>query len=553
MVRSIPRGKRSYMPDYIAFLAMLTVAAAVAVGLTLQIGLTLPVSSIIACSGLAAAITGHVLLRRNDSVARLEAELAQRSSDPRFDDIAADAAGDGGLDDEPEPVPPLGDYRPAGTGPALTAPAAIAADQPLEDEALEGESLARLQIAGPKTQPVSGSKAHLGTRQGDDVGKIIKRLADDIGAGRRTREGVAIDRVLSPKPITAADFELAQGNTQGSAQESAQANAHANVQASAPEGSPAPSPTKWDVPPGISMPANGPSVANAGPSEAAAAHPAVPEPVQSVPPSAEAEDAADKLAAVANALAGESVDVFLEPIHGLDDRLPRHYEVTIRLALADGEILDDEAYTAAARGTGLLPLIDAVKVSHTKRVGLQLLRRGQSGALISSINGESVSGSEFSDDLATIMGPDKVMAGRLVLSFAQQDVRAFTPAQWASLERLATIGFRFAISDITDMDIDFDMLARRGFAFAKLDAEVFRAGLQASVTVIPPSDICRHIAGAGLTLVVNRLDTERDVAEVLGFGALFGQGMLFGGPRPVKADVIREQPMVQGPPAAAPR
>ena len=428
-----------------------------------------------------------------------------------------------------------------------------------------------------KPQPVSGSKAHLGTRKGDDVGKIIKRLANDIGAGRRVREGVAIDRVLSPKPITAADFEIAQSNAGFAGSESAPAPAApaSNRAPTAPAAPPVTAPcSDGNTGPGSSGTGSG-TRRGIGPSPVAAEmggarrrqlprlparrmpalrlhhrHP----PSRPLPePAPEPENAADKLAAVANALAGESVDVFLEPIHGLDDRLPRHYEVTIRLALADGEVLDDEAYSEAARGTGLLPLIDAVKVSHTKRVGLQLLRRGQSGALISAINGESVSGSEFGDDLATIMGPDKVMAGRLVLSFTQQDVRGFAPAQWASIDRLAAIGFRFALSDITDMDIDFEMLAKRGFAFAKLDAEVFRAGLQASVTVIPPSDVCRHIASAGLTLVVNRLVTERDVAEVLGFGALFGQGMLFGGPRPVKADVIREPAMVQGPPAPAPR
>ena len=187
----------------------------------------------------------------------------------------------------------------------------------------------------------------------------------------------------------------------------------------------------------------------------------------------------------------------------------------------------------------MLPLIDAVKVSHSKKIGLQLMRRGQSGALISRINGQSVSGPEFGDDLATIMGADRVMAGRLVLSFEQRDVRGFTPVQWHSMDRLAVLGFRFALSDVTDMDMDFEMLGQKGFAFAKLDADVFRSGLRTGQAIVPPADVCRHLAGAGLTLVVGRIHNDRELAEVLGFGALFGQGALFGGPRPVKAHVLK--------------
>lgn len=500
---NVDANRRSYLPDYVVLLAMAIVAATVGVGLIAQFGYTWPLAGMVAGLAFAAAATGHILLRRSESVARLRAELARReAARGQREDIGVSPAEGPREAPVQAPVPPLGEYRPTQVAepvapqaePAAARVEPVVAQVEAETEEAVSEGLARLKIGAAAQQGTVASKVRANAGRSDEIGGIIKRLADDIAAGRRGQEGVAIDRVLTPKPITAEHF---------------------------------------------STPGNMPQ-------------PVLPTSTQAQPPfEAEAPlDAADKLAAVANALAAEQVDVFLEPIHGLSDGQPRHYEVTIRLALGDGEVLDHDAYSAATRGTTLLPLIDAVKVSHSKKIGLQLMRRGQSGALISQINGQSVSGPEFGDDLATIMGPDRMMAGRLVLSFEQHDLRGFSPAQWQSLDRLVALGFRFALSDVTDMDMDFEMLGQKGFAFAKLDADIFREGLRSGQSLIPPTDVCRHLASAGLTLVVDHLQSDRDRAEVLGFGALFGQGVLFGGPRPVKAHVLKA-PLAGAPAVAA--
>jgi cyclic-di-GMP phosphodiesterase TipF (flagellum assembly factor) len=119
-----------------------------------------------------------------------------------------------------------------------------------------------------------------------------------------------------------------------------------------------------------------------------------------------------------------------------------------------------------------------------------------------------------------------------------------------SLEELKDLGFRFAMEGVTDLDMDFDRLVQSGFVFAKLDADVFVAGLPAPDGPIPASDICRFLAEAGLTLIVQSIESERQLGEILGFGALYGQGALFGGPRPVKAHVLRGE-AAAGVPAGA--
>jgi cyclic-di-GMP phosphodiesterase, flagellum assembly factor TipF len=246
-----------------------------------------------------------------------------------------------------------------------------------------------------------------------------------------------------------------------------------------------------------------------------------------------------RLQEITDAVAAERLDVYIEPILGLSDLRARHYEVSFRLRTPTGGSMRSDEYTAVARGTGLLPLIDALSISRSARVAVSLNERGAAGSLFSQISGESLASNQFLREFADTYHRSETIAERFVLSFAQNDVRCFAAPQWAMLNELADLGFRFALDDVSDLDMDFETLSAAGFAFAKLDASVFLEGMPAHDGVIPAADLCRHLAGLGLTLIVGRITDDTQLAKVLGFGAVFGQGMLFGAPRAVKGEIIR--------------
>ena len=84
--------------------------------------------------------------------------------------------------------------------------------------------------------------------------------------------------------------------------------------------------------------------------------------------------------------------------------------------------------------------------------------------------------------------------------------------------------------------MDFEALGRHGFAFVKLPARAFLEGLPLASGSVSASDICRHLAGSGMTLVAEAIDDEALRARVFGFGVVFGQGQLFGGARAINLD-----------------
>ncbi|MGH6815885.1 MAG: EAL domain-containing protein, partial [Hyphomicrobiaceae bacterium] len=158
--------------------------------------------------------------------------------------------------------------------------------------------------------------------------------------------------------------------------------------------------------------------------------------------------------------------------------------------------------------------------------------------LFSTVAGESLADGRLLSDPGLAARSAGTLYSRLVLTFAQADVRLFAPRHWTVLEEMRALGFRFALDEVTDLDFDFEALRAAGFAFAKLDAPVFLEGLPAPAGHIPSADVCRHLANFGLALIVGRIDDERQLGRILGFGVLFGQGSLFGAPRPVKSDIV---------------
>jgi cyclic-di-GMP phosphodiesterase TipF (flagellum assembly factor) len=248
-----------------------------------------------------------------------------------------------------------------------------------------------------------------------------------------------------------------------------------------------------------------------------------------------------KLAEIVAAIESSRMDVFLKPIVGLGDYGVAHFEVDVRLKAQGGAYIDGVTDSLSVGASDLLALFDIERLSRTARVAEQLEARGKQGSLLSPTAGQSMTDGRFLEAFARTFEERTAISGQLVLTFTQPDIAAFGPGTWQALADMNSFGFRFALSEVTHLAMDFGALAERGFVFVKLPAEAFLDGLPAGHGMVPPADICRHMAGAGLTLVVEAIDDQALLAKVFGFGALFGQGQLFGGARQITLQSLAER------------
>jgi len=244
-----------------------------------------------------------------------------------------------------------------------------------------------------------------------------------------------------------------------------------------------------------------------------------------------------RLSALAEALAVGRVEVLLDPIVDFSAQRPRHFEVQIRLRDEAGKVLDTEESKVELAGTGMLPRLDGARLGSASQIAMRF--SGRMGVLFSTISGEALGGNRFFDDVAQAYRERQNLAGQLIMTFSQSDVRGFGAREWRSLADFDSLGFRFAIAGVTDLDMDFELLKARGFEFVKLDADVFLKGLPAGNDMfIPAADICKHVARLGLSVIVGRMADEHAAAKIFGFGVLYGQGTLFGSAKAVKREVL---------------
>lgn len=482
--------------DGFVLLAMALVTAAVTVGLHLQLGFPLAAAVLMGLA-LFVGLSGFQAFWRSSAqqhalaaeITRLEAELGRRRHEtppmvpgaPRQAMMGLRDGQRGPTRAAPAPsasAPPFPSQPPA-LAPSLPdpAPAALSSSAP-DPEAAVGSSTERPSPPAPSA-----------VRE-DDVEMLqrrIKAMLLEVTAAENARDAEASDA----PPLAAAGVETSLSALRAAAASMRTATSPERKRETAPPLDPV-------------------------------VEPAV-------------QKAREREAAIRAAVGAGRVDVFLEPIMGLHDQSARHYEVSVRLRGAAGEDLGTGEGDIELDGRGLLPLFDRVRLEHTANIAGRLTDRGKDGSVFSRTSGEALNDADFRSAATGRVPSREGIAEKLVLTFSQSDVRAFRAAEQRAVAALAALGFRFAVADLTDLDMNFEAMAKAGFAFAKLDASVFLEGLPYPGGTIPASDVCRHLAGLGYAVVVDKIADEATLARIFGFGVVLGQGTLFGGRRPVKS------------------
>jgi cyclic-di-GMP phosphodiesterase, flagellum assembly factor TipF len=488
---------RDPVRDGLVVLCMTVVALALGIGLHLQFALAFWLAVVAALAVYVALLSTHVLVRRSDHIDQLQREVARLEGKLGRSDAATSMTGAPPAYGQAAPVRDYWSYAPASGHAAIdprdsNAPAARAPDL----------------RAQPYAPPVIAPAPMASTRQRDaeaeQINAVIKKLAADITQGQAVlaqagaQPGAASAHVAAEVDASVAALHAAADAMRQSAK--AFEKEERDVMTVAPS------------PPSLAPP---------------------------IPLRPAADPARDRLATIVEALERERFDVMLEPILGLKDRRAQHFVVTVQLKGIAGSPSSGNGLGPMARGSGLLPLLDAVKVERAARVAWRMEDRGKPGALFSQMSGESLVSDRFLNRFADTYRQGDTLGGRLVLSFRQAELRTFSEPQWSTLRDMADLGFRFCLEDITDLDLDFEQLSAAGFTFAKLDVSVFLDGLPAEGLVIPAGDICRHFAKLNLAVIVGDIADEDLSQRLQAYGVELGQGRLFGAPRAVKADILR--------------
>ena len=247
---------------------------------------------------------------------------------------------------------------------------------------------------------------------------------------------------------------------------------------------------------------------------------------------------AQMLEKVRHSLDENRVDLYLQPIVLLPQRKTRYYEALTRLRDSSGRVIMPSSYLEVAESAGIMPMIDNLLLFRCVRVVRRLVERNREIGVFCNISANSLLDSEFFPQFLEFMKQNEELSDALIFEFSQSTINGAGPLELESLAMLRELGFRFSLDRVTSMDIDFQSLADRGFRYLKVPAETLINGMSSAGAQIHSADLKALLQRFGLTLIAEKIETERDVVTLLDFDVSLGQGYLFSEPRLVREEIV---------------
>ena len=254
------------------------------------------------------------------------------------------------------------------------------------------------------------------------------------------------------------------------------------------------------------------------------------------------------LETIREALQENRVDLYLQPVVTLPQRKTQFYESFSRLRDATGRVMMPAEYLAVAEPEGLVQSIDNLLLFRCVQIVRRLASSDRQVGIFCNISPASLSDDSFFPQFLDFMRQNKDLSNALIFELGQKAFRDRGAKESRSMGKLADLGFRFSMDKVNDLDLDYADLARADVKFVKIGANVMLEELEdrdgrmvfRSVDDILATDYAPLLRRYGVEVIAEKVESERQVVDVLELDVNFGQGHLFGQPRAIREAVLAE-------------
>lgn len=247
---------------------------------------------------------------------------------------------------------------------------------------------------------------------------------------------------------------------------------------------------------------------------------------------------AEMLDIIQRALIDNRVDLHVQPIVALPQRKLKYYEALTRLRTPDGRTIMPAQYLAVAEEAGLMSTVDNLLLFRSVQFIRRLTARQRDVGVFCNVSMASLTDAHFFPQFVDFMRAHRDLVDQIVFEMPQSAYDAMGPGEEASLAELARLGFAFSMDRVTSLGFDMEAMRRRGVRFVKVSPQVLLAPDAGSIGGIAIEDLKPLLARNGVALIGEKIETERQVVDLLDFEIDYGQGFLFGEPRALKDDTL---------------
>ena len=232
------------------------------------------------------------------------------------------------------------------------------------------------------------------------------------------------------------------------------------------------------------------------------------------------------------ALEENRVDLYLQPIVSLPQRKVRYYEAFSRIRDESGGIIVPEQYISLAEQAGLVPALDNLLLFRCVQLVRDFKKHRANMAIFLNISTHTLHDHDFFPQFIDFMRHNQGLAEHLIFEFVEQDASDYSPDVRRNLDELATLGFQFSMDKVSNLNLDIPGLAARHFKFAKIDSSVLLGAGSGGTPTVNAGSLKQMMARYGMDLIAAKIETEMVLVDLLDFDVDYGQGYLFGEPRP---------------------
>ncbi len=254
------------------------------------------------------------------------------------------------------------------------------------------------------------------------------------------------------------------------------------------------------------------------------------------------------LETVRAALTENRVDLYLQPVVSLPQRRTVFYESFSRLRDETGRVLMPAEYLSVAEPEGLVTAIDNLLLFRCVQIVRRLAKQDRKIGIFCNISSLSLADETFFPQFLEMLSDNRDLAGALIFELGQAAFDARGAVEARNMGKLAELGFRFSLDKVTDFDLDLQDLTRSDVKFLKIAAQPLLSEIieldgrmvLKSLPDLAAEDFCALTRRYGVEVIAEKVETERQVVDVLELSIAYGQGHLFGEPRPIRDAVIAE-------------
>ena len=226
----------------------------------------------------------------------------------------------------------------------------------------------------------------------------------------------------------------------------------------------------------------------------------------------------------------DRIDIFLQPVVGLPQRKIRFYEMLSRIRIKPGTYLPASRYVGIAFRQDLMPIIDNLLLLR----GLQIIRATEDGTFnrpfFLNITSATLNDPKFMGDLVEFIAQNRTLAPRLIFELGQTDLATMSADILPVLDGLSKLGCRFSMDQVKSLAFDFEQMDARHIRFVKVDAALLMDGLRDDTGLQRLKRLKGEFDRNGIDLIVEKIESDRQLLEMLEIDVDYGQGYLFGKP-----------------------